>query len=123
MVEVPFTVEFGIPLSPLREGYLCEVECIAESEVDSPDLGNVYAVIRERVGSDVLEHRIEITPHWPYCAKHQLLSLMGPTIWEEARGLYVTRELEALWADANPDAVAEHWPDPSREYGTHSGRL
>lgn len=99
MVEVPFTVEFSIPLSPLREGYLCEIECIAESEVNGPELGNVYALIREGRGDDAREHRIEIMPTWPYCAKHQLLSLMGPRIWEEARGLYVQRELETMWAE------------------------
>lgn len=122
MVEVPFTVEFGIPLSPLREGYLCEVECIAESEVDSADLNAVYVVVIEGMGDDRKEHRIPVHPNG-WHMKEPLLQVMAPTIWEEARGLYVTRELEAMWADQNPDAVAVHWPDPSREYGTHSGRL
>lgn len=99
MVEVPFTVEFALPLSPLREGFLCEVECVAESAVTGPDLANVYVTVRERQGNEVIEHDIELLPQWPYSTKHDLLRVMGPAIWEEARGVYVTRELETRWAE------------------------
>ena len=122
MVEVPFTVEIGIALSPLREGYLGEIQCIAESEVTGPDLNAVYAIVLEGMGDSQIEHRIPVHPDGWQC-KHPILQCLARDIWREARGQWVTDELASMWADAHPETVADRWPDPRREYGTHSGRL
>lgn len=122
MVEVPFTVEIGIPLSPLREGYLGEIQCIAESEVTGPDLDAVYAIVLEGWGENQQVHRIPVSPDGARCP-HAVLRALAPDIWAKARSQDVTDRLAEEWADAHPETVADHWPDPRREYGTHSGAL
>ena len=102
MVEVPFTVPLTVSLSPLRQAELCQIECKAQSEVNGAALGNVYVIVREDDGT---EHDIEMLPAWPYSTRWPLLTAMGPRIWAEARGHWVTRELEIMWNEQGQSAA------------------
>lgn len=98
MVEVNFTVEIGLPVpgSSIREGGLCEVQCVAQQASPRGDI-DVYALLLEGWGTEQIEHRIEILPKG-MTQQHKILQFLSADIWKTAQGHLVTSRLEEEWA-------------------------
>ena len=107
MVEINFTVELGLPVerSTIRLGFLCDVQCVAQSESPNADL-DVYVLLFEGMGDDRREHKIYIKPIGHKQA-HRILDAMAQAIWDEANGAHVTEEIRLAWDEIESEERAE----------------